>query len=429
MLLSVLLAILQCCLIIAIVLFEYKRRSVAVFLWAMLLLMFGVMHCYTVFSFSMDYPLWVYNNASIFVILFSIVYLISRYVLVCNKTCVSVDVSLNHHEYVTKAYRKYVYVTFFVLVVAVAYKLYTISIYSGGILDSSWSSRRDMLGGQQGLSKMISNIMSCLFYYGSASILLFKRFNKNEMSMLSLSLVLVTAVVSRQRIDLLPVFVVALTYVIYRNDSLNIKKILALISIGGLAVLFIYALQIYRYYGSLGSFIDRFDFVEFINLLLFRLSEGEGDIGLREVFYYFIYNDNNFEGFERGHTYIRMLLFFLPTSWSFGIKPPDFAITMGTAMKTGLEGYSVHPTLFGDCFANFGYWGFLTAILWAYIVKVVDDIVNHKDSSWKIVLIIFFANSYIIVGRGSVYNSFIVALYGFFLIWLIRHMFIGKRKR
>ena len=67
--------------------------------------------------------------------------------------------------------------------------------------------------------------------------------------------------------------------------------------------------------------------------------------------------NNNFPNFNQGHTYLRVLLFFIPESFSMGIKPPDFAVSMGSAYINNFSNtiYSMHPTFYGDLFANFSY--------------------------------------------------------------------------
>ena len=160
----------------------------------------------------------------------------------------------------------------------------------------------------------------------------------------------------------------------------------------------------------------------FFDSIFMNMSEGKGDIGLRDVFYYFIYHDNQFENFGKGHTYIRMLLLFVPTQWSGGLKPPDFAITMGSAMGTGLDGFSTHPTLFGDCFANFGYWGVFMGIFWAILVFLADKFANRLEINLKIGAIILIANTAIIMGRGSVYNAYSTFVYGIIIMRICKSL-------
>ena len=93
MFLSFILAITQFLLITIIVFQEYRRKSIGVFLWAMLLILFGIMHLSTVVANYHDYPMWVYNHASLFVILFCLFYMVTRKILIPSSKalCISFD--------------------------------------------------------------------------------------------------------------------------------------------------------------------------------------------------------------------------------------------------------------------------------------------------------------------------------------------------
>jgi hypothetical protein len=144
-----------------------------------------------------------------------------------------------------------------------------------------------------------------------------------------------------------------------------------------------------------------------------------GELSLKDVFYYFIYNNNQFPNFEQGHTYIRMLLVLFPTSLTLGIKPPDFAQSMGYAVDPGILKYSTHPTLFGDCFANLGFAGVFLGIFWAIFFSLTDYMVNRQDQILKLSLFSLCSVVFIILARGSVYNSFSILVWGCILLAII----------
>ena len=423
MFLSFILAITQFLLITIIVFQEYRRKSIGVFLWAMLLILFGIMHLSTVISNYHDYPMWVYNHASLFVILFCLFYMVTRKILVPsrNTVCVSFnDWSKVNYQFITPLQKRFIYCTLFSLFVCVCYKIYELSQFSGSILDSSWGSKREM---QQSQSYMnLGRIIEPLYWYATSSVLLFMYWGNKKYAVISALLILACVIVIRSRTQILPLLVAVIAYYIYNGRKLSIKKIVIMFSLGIISVIIIYMIQIFRYYGSILNFITEFDNQVFFDTVFTNMSEGKGDIGLREVFYYFIFHDNQFENFSEGHTYLRMLMFFIPTQWSAGLKPPDFAISMGSALGTGDAGFSTHPTLFGDCFANFGYWGFLMGIFWAIFVYWADKFANSLEINLKISSIIIFANTYIIIGRGSVYNAYYWAVYGVLMMLFIYYI-------
>ena len=109
MFLSFILAIIQLLLIVIIVFQEYHRKSIGVFLWAMLLILFGIMHFSTVISNYHDYPMWVYNHASLFVILFCLFYMVTRKILIPSSKalCISFDDwSKDNYQFITSLQKR-----------------------------------------------------------------------------------------------------------------------------------------------------------------------------------------------------------------------------------------------------------------------------------------------------------------------------------
>lgn len=424
---SCILASVQLFLIIFIIYVEYLRKSVSIFLWSMLLILFGVMHSFTVFSGSSNFPAWVYDRASLFVIGFCTLYLFTRRFL-CPVYALEFPKQWTHvtADDATRQDKLFLKVTFGILCLCVLYRVFTMWRGAGSLLATSWGSMREVATGGDYFS--LGRVVTCLFSYSSACLLLSIYWKNKKLAILSAILILFQVLVTRNRIEILPILTTVIAYNLYNGSRLSLRLIVRLCCLGILSVIVIYALQIFRYYGNFIQFVENFNLSDFIATMFGNMSEGKGDIGLREVFYYFIEQDNEFENFGQGHTYLRMLLVFVPEAWSCGIKPPDFAISMGTALGIGEEGFSTHPTLFGDCYANFGYWGIFMGIMWAFIVQALDYIQYRKDVGVKICLIGLYANAYIIMGRGSVYNAYIWMVVGIVLM-LIIHNFIYSNNR
>lgn len=420
---SISLAFVQLIFIVSIAYLEYRRKSISIFLWAMLFVLFGLMHFITVLSNSAKFPLWVYDNASLFVICFCFIYLITRAVCPVYAIKFSKWSEISEHSF-TCSEKRFIKVTVLILFITVAYRIHQMVNGVGGLLETSWSSGRDV-----GLESEYFNggqIIICLYNYACSAILLSIFCKKRNQAIFCTFLIIACVIITRNRVVVLPIMVSVIAYYLYNGTKMSLNKILALGTIGIMSVLAIYALQIFRYYGNFIQFADQFELNDFTNHIFQNMSEEKGDIGLREVFYYFIYHNNQFENFGEGHTYIRMLLVFIPTSWSMGLKPPDFAISMGTAMGTGIEGFSTHPTLFGDCFANFGYCGIFMGIFWALFVQVFDYMIYRQKHIIKICLIVLCGNAYIIMGRGSIYNAFIWMLWGIILMFIIHYISNSK---
>ena len=412
------LSIIQLLLIIAIIYFEYSRKSASVFLWAMLFLLFGIMHCKTVFTRANEFPVWVYDSASVFVICFCVIYLLTRIVF-CPVYTIRLP-KFTEENNLTDGNKRFLNITIIILSLTVAYRVYAVASFSGGLLNTSWSMGRDASASKDYFSE--DQVIICLYNYACSAILLSIFYKKRIQAIYCILLVFFCAIITRNRIVFLPILVSIIAYYLYNGTRLSLKKILILLGIGAFSILVIYALQIFRYYGNFIQLYEQFDINDFDSKILTNISNDKGDIGLREVFYYFIYNNNNFENFGKGHSYIRLFLVFLPTSYSGGLKPPDFAISMGTAMNTGIKGFSTHPTLFGDCYANFGYYGVFLGIFWAGFMQIFDFLINkQKRLEIKLCLIMLCGNAYIIIGRGSVYNAYIWMIYGIILMFISRY--------
>lgn len=418
----IILGLMQFLLIAVILLYEFHNKSSSMFLWATLMLMFGMPHLLT--SFTGDYK---YNNtviswASVFVIVFGLLYLGVRIIIGKNIQKTNRDYFMyeNLKSLVAEDNSKHSTLTI-VLVIVVILKLYPFIKSSGGLLATSWGLGRAYTSG---LSYFNSYQITSVAFYALAGIIVFFWVKKEyKLFVLSLVIYLATVIVTRNRMEVLPFLCAIITIPIYKNKKISISIVVA----GFIATIFVvyltYGLWVFRHYGSISNFINSFnlqDFVDKINNHL-RTDTDNGELNYRKWFYYFIQNDNNFDNFNRGHSYIRMLLVYLPTQFSGGIKPPDFAQSMGTAIGMSAGG-SMHPTLFGDCYANLNVFGVLLGIFWALYATLADKLTINQAPLEAILIYILNSISFVIIGRGSVYNGFIPVAYGIPLILLFSYL-------
>lgn len=414
------LGILQFIIMLGICFFEIKQKSPVVFMWATLLIMFGFMHLLTSFYNYTIYTDNVIIQCSIFVIIFELLYIFTRYILIRinnKKKCIEDYKNKLKHVNVNKSSPKFILL---VLVVVVCIRIYSYVQSSGGLFNTSWSSGRDYLLGLDYFNN--EQILSILYYMTSGIILYFIINKQFFLSLTSIIACLMLVILTRNRIEILPVFVCIISFYIYKMDKISVK-FLIFATISAVTVIYIvYGLRVFRHYGTLSVFIDQFDFSEFNSTVLLYLTTDNGELGLREDFYFFVANNNQFANFGEGHTYIRMLLVFIPTRYSLGLKPDDFAISMGSAIGM-VAGGSTHPTLFGDCYANLGYYGIFLGIFWALYAHIGDNIIrSRKNIIDKYLLYSLFGVTYVIIGRGSVYNSFFLLAYGVLIILLLRYI-------
>lgn len=412
---NIILGLFQFILIVIICFYEYNKKSSSVFMWATLLVMFSIMHLLDCFMGSSDYMTSTLNEASFFVIFFSLLYLLVR-CLVHEIKSSKKENFVNEVESTPKNLL-FVKILFAIFSLAIVINVVLLIVKSGGFANSSWETMRDATAVVSYFS--FSQIFLTLFIATSANLILAWFLNKKWISIISIILIIIEVLVSRNRIEILPIFVMFIIVFLNRMKKINVKFILTTLVIGFTVIYAVYGLRVYRHYGSFSNFVDKASFSEFNERIFNQLKNNNGELGLRNHFYYFVENDNNFENFGKGHTYLRILMVFVPTRWSFGLKPSDFAISMGKAVSPTSQGYSVHPTLFGDCYANFGFLGCLLGIFWALFATFIDRITSTKNKIFNICVLSVSSLCYIIIARGSVYNSYIWMIFSIIFIFVM----------
>lgn len=404
--LNVCLGFVQFCLISGILLWEFKLKSPSMFLWATLFLMFGLMHFLDVAFQLGEYSASIMTRASLFAIGFCIIYIAVRFTLLkrsqnqFSETFYDAAVNAqlpgeNQQSILTVLF------LFACFMIALRY-----IIASGGLLNASW-------GNKPADSYLSLHAVWPLLYNSCGGLLCCAILRRKwwHAAGLFFSLAFVE-LITRDRTMVLPLLISIIAVFIFWTRKIRFTTILA----GGIAaflvVFIIYGIRAFRWMGTLGDAFQNFSFRALFEQIFYFLRTSNGELGLRNWFYYFIENDNQFENFGQGHTYIRMILAYLPTRFSLGIKPPDFAHSMGAAVGMAAGG-SMHPTLFGDCFANLGFCGVLLGGFWAILVTGLDWIVSKvKSMEKKVLLFVMMATSYVIMARGAVYNGFVITAWG-----------------
>lgn len=423
---NIILGGLQFFLTLGILVYEYRKKSMAVFLWGTLFIMFSIFHFLTVLFEQFQYPDWVYLDASLFVIVFCLLYLLFRILFTGGRKGVNQEIFSKHYKLSCNSKeRNFYWFLLFLLLLKIGMAVFNAYQASGSIFASSWG---DLLNNSREKNYLNSSRLLAPFFYPATALLFVCKYSNlgRKCLILLLLLLLFNVVITRNRIEVLPLVCVFLIYWLC-NKRLNIKNTI-LYSILAVFVLYVvYSLQDFRYYGSITNFLSNVSWHEFNSSVWGRMLNQEGELGLRKAFYFFIYHDNSFESFNEGHTYLRMLLFWIPTEFSQGIKPDDFAIAMGKAIEPTSVGYSMHPTLFGDCYANLGMWGVFLGIVWAMFTSVADKLIYSQKCLLQYVYAITFACSYVIIGRGSVYNSFILLVSGLIVVSFVYKLIANKK--
>ena len=93
---------------------------------------------------------------------------------------------------------------------------------------------------------------------------------------------------------------------------------------------------------------------------------------------------------------------------------------MGQAIGM-VAGGSTHPTLFGDCFGNLYWFGILLGGLWAELANRIDLLISKQKYDFFKIMFFFLASySFVVIGRGSVYNGFEEFAWGVLFLSLLK---------
>lgn len=415
------LGILQFVVILFILIKEFESKSSVAFLWATLFIMFGVPHLLASINGDDTYSNWVLSEASLFAIFFCLFYFVVRFAFATRimrqhrevMRYENIELSLEEENADNR-------LLFIILVVVEMLAIIPYIQYVGNIFTTSWSNSRDY---SATLDYVNAHQIYRIIYYSLSGLMVSAFVKKQKWLFVLLGILLLgIVIVTRNRIEILPLFCSIIAIFIFKNKRISMKVVI-LGALGAIAVIYIvYGLRVFRHYGTITDFINGFNFADYTRRVNLYIQKDDGELGLRKVFYYFLDHNNNFENFGRAHTYLRMLLIYVPTKWSLGLKPDDFAIAMGHAYGMAAGG-STHPTLFGDCYANLDVFGVLLGGFWALYATAADKLVcRSKNTLSRILIYVLNAVVFVIIGRGSVYNGFWFVAYGVPLILLIDYM-------
>ncbi|MGI1820928.1 O-antigen polymerase [Exiguobacterium sp. TRN 1102] len=393
---------------------SYREKSSSIVFWVALLMFFNLPHFFTVINSELSSELYIYNEASAFCILFNITYFIFWNVKMGKKKL------LSENEYTVENKTLFYYL---LLLLFIGSLVWSIGIYrvSGTFLGSSWTDMRNM-------ETVYMLIGQYLFLAGSGSVFAFFILKKRIELILGLTICIYVIFLLKARIYIIPITAPFIIYYLYR-EKIRLKNIVKIGLVSISLIFMVFFLQQFRYLGN----IDDLSFsvvIEVSQNTIENISSGGGEFDLKKAFYLFIENDNNYYHFEEGLTYKRLALWFVPSS-ILDIKPDDFTFDMWNAIYPDRNntGGSFHPIFYGDLYANFGFIGFLMAMLWVVIIKFIDFFVNLLTKSLKIALMPNVILMYVLLSRGAVYNSIVFLLWSTILVlgvWLVSKISIRK---
>lgn len=213
-------------------------------------------------------------------------------------------------------------------------------------------------------------------------------------------------------------------FIIFFIFSTNRKKVVLGVGLGFFFIFFVYVFQQVRWLGGIGN-LSEVGLETVVNRAVSYFKQGNGEVGLIKAFYYFVEHNNNFRDFGQGNGFIRLALIMLPAS-IFTFKPRDFAIDMYREWFSYDNPLgTMHPTLFGDAFANFGFAGCITGLFYAGLFIVADETINNeKYKTVSLLKASLCCTMAILIGRGALYNAVINMLLGIIVIYLVKRVCI-----
>lgn len=410
---------LQLLICMIIILFEYKSRSISLFFWVVIFILFSIPNLFDYFNYE-RYGIDILIKSSLFVIGFEVIYLIVRLIINKNKYLGSIpddnDIKKNiNFDGNCKSFKALLILNFIVIIFLIIY----ITFRLGGLSNLSWGAIYEAsinaVSLKDKILEFLKSLNHILFFAVSGLLLSSIYLKKKKSMMIIIFIILFYLFITRNRIIILPFLISIILIYIFKTKKLSVKQIFKFTILGILAVYFVYAIWIYRHAGTFDNFINMYDFTSFNDEIFNNILNGEGELGLKNIFYYFVKINNNFPGLGTYATYLRLLFMFIPTKLCFGLKPSDFAITMSSAYMNNINNitYSVHPTFYGDLFANAGYCGIFFGIFWAMFFMFLDKYIKkEKNYIYKLSLLVLWGSCLIILARGSVYNSIYIGVCG-----------------
>ncbi len=423
--LTLVLAFIQLILILFVIFFEYKKGSISIFLWAMLLIMVGFGNIKGIYYKNYDY--YVYIKATLFGIFFILFYLFTRSLQKTKNVIEKLRKTINTPRKIKKNYINFIYLLYlFIFIVYVKQNF-------GSLFLTSWGGFMRIKGNIYNTESILQFLYIylnpiILFSPGILCIYLYKK--KYFKFFIWFLIFLFPVIITRNRSDILPIAVSIIIFLLIKTKKVTFKLLMIYTFACCFMIIFLDIFRLFRFYGSISNFVERFNINEFFYKYLEMYSSQNGEIDLIDAFYYFISKNGEFIGFNTLATYRRILLILIPTKFSFGLKPFDFAITMGSAYINNFSNktYSMHPTLFGDCYANFNYFGVLLGIFWGIFVKFIDKICFFYNNYMNIFLSVIWGYAYIVIGRGSVYNGIVKSLKATIILLILQFIFTKIRR-
>ena len=371
--------------------YEWRKKSLGMVLWAMLFVVFTVPN--TAHAYSGDYSDITIANATMLAVLFMALYMFTRFFYFAKFNAEKLEMEVSDFEETPEALFRMIFCVYLICFVIVAGGFYGRG-YS--LFNSTWTQTLNMA--QTPIEIMAGKVMVAFSGIGFACLCKKKRL----CFLIAFIIYLFCALYSKSRYNLLGFITPFIIYFLFNKNN---KKVAVGVSAGIVLVFAVFVFQQIRWLGDI-SLLPKVGIGEIFKRSIDYMRKGGGELGLIKAYYYFVEHNNNFPKFGMGLGYMRLALLFVPAAIA-KFKPRDFAIDMYKEwMHVDNPRGTMHPTLFGDVFANFGFMCFLLGIVYGILVSFVDEFIKAtKDPTMRCMKASMVCTLFILIGRGATYNA------------------------
>lgn len=213
------------------------------------------------------------------------------------------------------------------------------------------------------------------------------------------------------------------------SRTFNIMSILKLGSFGLVALFLVFHVQTLRYSGDRSA--TNAISIDLIGQTAIRILDfgdtketASGEFRLRHFYYYLAENMPAKHEYALGVTYLRMSLVAVPTGLSYGLKPRELTKDIADWIYPSRAGFggTVHPLLYGESFANFGVFGGVLGVFWAWTIGVLSKFISRQSNSVQILCLPVMATFCLFLARGAVYSSFFFLISGAVIIFTLKFL-------
>lgn len=394
---------------------ELRRRSPALLFSLGLVLAAGVPGSVYLFTERFERP--VVEQAILYVVLFNLLYIVSRYLLPGGR--VVPDEAFTGKPRLAPDEKRFVLLVALLFALPFALKLVEAGFSMQRLLSSTW---RENL--------TISYVV--ILYGAHASfglILCLFVWRRYGLAALAFAAAVALVVLDRRRVMGLAAVAPLLLYLIFWSVRGRVRPLRLAVTLGsGLAALLgFFLVQQIRYFGPLRAAAAADPGLVF-DAAVRHILTLQGDLSLMEPFLWMIHNGHYVDGYGDLITVQRMLLFWLPS----GFKPPEFTHSIAAAIWGGGEGGSLHPTIYGLSWGEALWFGVLYAPFLAVVFRLLDGIVRRYRGrvTWAVLLGPYSVFA-VLAARGAMQTAWVVMIVTFATLVALRQLSrvsVGRRR-